>query len=267
MRQHRLANNVADGIDMRHVGAHFLIDVDEVALGYHDVGLVKGDADAVHAAANGDQYQVIDLRFPRRPFALKADFDSRFGRLGPDGLIRQCVPSLPSAGPASAIGIQKLRRPDSDRIRVIGATRRRVAGAKPNNESSPDSHFGPDVDCPAQCAHNVTYDRKPEPTASARGLGRKKRIEDMLEHPGRNPGSVISNQQSYIDARAQGPMRCGLCEGHRDLVENHREYALMLHRSHSVGAQIHNDLVELGRISQHVRVSGPQRRLELYAFG
>jgi hypothetical protein len=36
---------------------------------------------------------------------------------------------------------------------------------------------------------------------------------------------------------------------------------------HSIGAQIHDDLVELGCISQHVRLCSPQSHLELHSFG
>jgi hypothetical protein len=41
----------------------------------------------------------------------------------------------------------------------------------------------------------------------------------------------------------------------------------MLHRMHSVGAQIHYDLVEVGRMSQQVRRWGSQSHLEPYALG
>ena len=49
VRQHRLADDVADGEDVRHVGAHLLVDLDEAAVGHRDAGLVGADLLAVRA--------------------------------------------------------------------------------------------------------------------------------------------------------------------------------------------------------------------------
>ena len=62
-------------------------------------------------------------------------------------------------------------------------------------------------------------------------------------------------------------MRCGLRKRYRDLVKNHSKYAPMFHRSRSVGAQIHHELIDLGLISQYTHLFGPQICLQLYAFG
>src|SRR2546423_15374033 len=43
MRQHRLADDIADGVDVRHVGAHLIVGRDESAVGHHDAGLVGAD--------------------------------------------------------------------------------------------------------------------------------------------------------------------------------------------------------------------------------
>jgi hypothetical protein len=40
VRQHRLADDVADGEDVRHVGAHLHVHRDEAALADGDAGLV-----------------------------------------------------------------------------------------------------------------------------------------------------------------------------------------------------------------------------------
>jgi hypothetical protein len=41
--QHGLANDVADGEDVRHVGAHLDVDVDEASIGDGDTGFVGSD--------------------------------------------------------------------------------------------------------------------------------------------------------------------------------------------------------------------------------
>ena len=43
VRQHGLADDVADGKDMRHVGAHLDIDVDEAAIRHRHARFVGGD--------------------------------------------------------------------------------------------------------------------------------------------------------------------------------------------------------------------------------
>jgi hypothetical protein len=59
---------------------------------------------------------------------------------------------------------------------------RRATGAQPNGEGGSDSYLSCDVDCATQCAHNAAHARKPESAASARNIGRKECIEDLLEH-------------------------------------------------------------------------------------
>ncbi|OEZ92696.1 hypothetical protein JAB9_46260 [Janthinobacterium sp. HH107] len=76
VRQHRLADQVADGEDVRHVGAHLAVDFDEAAVGDVHAGLVGSDLLAVRAAAHGDEHQVVDLRCRCR--------GTRFGRFERD---------------------------------------------------------------------------------------------------------------------------------------------------------------------------------------
>ena len=49
VRQHRLADDVADREDVRHVGAHLHVDRDEAAVGHRHAGLVRADLLAVRA--------------------------------------------------------------------------------------------------------------------------------------------------------------------------------------------------------------------------
>ena len=65
VRQHRLADDVADGEDVRHVGAHLRVDGDEAAVGDGHAGLVGGDLLAVRRAAGGLQDHVVLDRLRR----------------------------------------------------------------------------------------------------------------------------------------------------------------------------------------------------------
>src|SRR5689334_21734484 len=86
VRQHRLAHDVADRKDMRHVGTHLPVDVDEAPVGHGDTGLVGADLLAIRASADRHQHEVVDLRSGRRLLALEADLDAGGGRLGADRL-------------------------------------------------------------------------------------------------------------------------------------------------------------------------------------
>jgi hypothetical protein len=60
VRQHRLADDVADRKDVRHVGAHLYIHRDEAPVGDRDAGLLGGDLPAIGGAAHGLQHQVVE---------------------------------------------------------------------------------------------------------------------------------------------------------------------------------------------------------------
>ncbi|OQC07498.1 MAG: hypothetical protein BWX79_01871 [Alphaproteobacteria bacterium ADurb.Bin100] len=61
VRQHGLADDVADGEDVGHVGAHLDVDVDEATVRDRHAGLVGSDLLAVGRAAHGLQHQVVEL--------------------------------------------------------------------------------------------------------------------------------------------------------------------------------------------------------------
>ena len=63
VREHRLANDVTDGENMRYVGAHLCIDVDEAALGHGYTCFFRADQQTIRRATNGDQYHVVALCF------------------------------------------------------------------------------------------------------------------------------------------------------------------------------------------------------------
>ena len=62
VREHGLAADVADRVDVRHVGAQLLVDRDVAALVDVDAGRLRVDLAAVGAAADRHQYGVEDLR-------------------------------------------------------------------------------------------------------------------------------------------------------------------------------------------------------------
>ncbi len=62
VRQHGLAHDVANGEDVRHVGAHLNVDVDEAAVGHSHACFFSGEFFAVGRAAHGLQHQVVHLR-------------------------------------------------------------------------------------------------------------------------------------------------------------------------------------------------------------
>ena len=67
MRQHRLADDVADGEDVRHVGPHLPVDGDVAALVDGDARSVRADARAVRTPPDGDQDRIERLGLWRRP--------------------------------------------------------------------------------------------------------------------------------------------------------------------------------------------------------
>ena len=66
MRQHRLADDVADGEDVRHVGAHLPVDRNVAALVDRDARGRGADAGAVGAPSDGDQHRVERFGASRR---------------------------------------------------------------------------------------------------------------------------------------------------------------------------------------------------------
>ena len=86
VREHRLTDDVADGVDVRHVGAHLRVGRNETAVADGHTGLVRADVPAVRAAAHREQHHVVGLRSRGRLLALEADVDRVLLRFGADGL-------------------------------------------------------------------------------------------------------------------------------------------------------------------------------------
>src|SRR5690606_3466446 len=82
VREHRLAYDVADREDVRHIRALLLIDFDEAALVDLDAGLLGCDLAPVRAAADRDEHATVGLRSARSLVALEVHSDT--GRAGLD---------------------------------------------------------------------------------------------------------------------------------------------------------------------------------------
>src|ERR1700733_13566180 len=63
MRQHGLADDVADGEDVRDVGAHLAVDSDVASLIDGDARSRRADARPIRASSDRDQYRVERLGF------------------------------------------------------------------------------------------------------------------------------------------------------------------------------------------------------------
>ena len=89
VRQHGLANDVADGEDVRDVGAHLDIDVDEATVRDGNTGLFCRDLLAVGCAPDRLQHQIVGLRCRRRTTLLgrrECHLNALRRGLGTDGL-------------------------------------------------------------------------------------------------------------------------------------------------------------------------------------
>ena len=81
MGEHRLADNIADGINMRHIGAHLLVHLDKAALGHGHAGFFGTNQFAVGRAAGGHQHRIVAQRLFGRVFTLEGDINTVFFRL------------------------------------------------------------------------------------------------------------------------------------------------------------------------------------------
>src|SRR5664279_928704 len=77
MRQHWLADNIANSKNMRHIGTHLFIHRDKTIFIYRYTRVFSADIFTVRATTNGNQDAVIDLRF-NCILAFKADMDAIF---------------------------------------------------------------------------------------------------------------------------------------------------------------------------------------------
>ena len=59
VRQHRIADDVTNGEDVRHIGTHLPIHQDETALADLDTGLLGADLAAVGRAPHRDQHAIV----------------------------------------------------------------------------------------------------------------------------------------------------------------------------------------------------------------
>ena len=78
VRQHRLADHIADGINVRHIGALLFIHFDKAAIGNDHTGFFRVNQLAVGRTAGGYQHQIVTLRLFRCFFAFESHINAVF---------------------------------------------------------------------------------------------------------------------------------------------------------------------------------------------
>ena len=89
VREHRLTNDVADGEDVGHIGAHLRIHVDESAFVNRHTSMLRADEQSVGGTSHCDQHHVVALWLSRRGGCVvgffKCDVDAVLTRLNCNG--------------------------------------------------------------------------------------------------------------------------------------------------------------------------------------
>ena len=80
VRQHRLADDIADSKDVRHVGAHLFVNADEAAIVNFHARFTCIEVFTVRYAADSDQHCVVTLRFRRCFFTFHGNVNTVFFR-------------------------------------------------------------------------------------------------------------------------------------------------------------------------------------------
>ena len=81
VRQHWLTDDVADSVDVRHVGAHLFVHFDEAAVSYGNTCFFGADEFAVRRTTGSHQYGIVTLWLFRRICTFKSNVNAVFFRL------------------------------------------------------------------------------------------------------------------------------------------------------------------------------------------
>ena len=76
VRQHRLANDIADGKNVWHVGAHLRVHIDEAAIRHHDTRTVRADFLAIRRTTDAHQHHVVAHGFFGCAFTFEGDINA-----------------------------------------------------------------------------------------------------------------------------------------------------------------------------------------------
>ena len=79
--QHRLTNDIADSVDVWHVGAHLFVHFDEATIGNGNTGFFCADEFAVRHTTGSYQYGIVTLWFFRRICTFEGNVNAVFFRL------------------------------------------------------------------------------------------------------------------------------------------------------------------------------------------
>ena len=79
--QHRLTDDIADGVDVRHVCTHLFVNFDEAAVSHSNTGFLSADQFAVRRTTGSYEYGIVTLWLFRRICAFKSNVNAVFFRL------------------------------------------------------------------------------------------------------------------------------------------------------------------------------------------
>ena len=179
VRQHRRRGDVADGEDVRHVGAHLLVDRNEAALGHLDPGELRADGLAVGHATDRHQHPLEHLR-GRRLVALEAD--------------AQPVRTAPRPGDLGVEQDLLVARPDA---RSSGRTR---SGSQPGI-SCPVSSTTLTLAPSASYTHAISSPMMPPPITSRppeNSGSSSAPVESMMRGSSGSPGSRTASEPAAM---------------------------------------------------------------------
>jgi len=104
--------------------------------------------------------------------------------------------------------------------------------------------------------HDAVDDGQPQPGAGALFLGGKKRVENSFEHFAAHPVAGVADGQPHIRPCLQVPGSALRLPVDFHLIEDDlQQPPLGSHRMRGIGAKIHEDLMNLNRVSQDETLS------------
>ncbi len=139
----------------------------------------------------------------------------------------------------------------------------RVAGAgKVDRERGAGARLAGDIDHATDRSHDAQDQRQAQSGTDVGFLGREEGIEDPGEDLGRDPGAFVGDLQHDPCTRCHRAGRGMLLLDELDGVERDGQPAPFRHGVHRVRAEVHQELMDLGRISLERGAVGAQPGLQ-----
>ena len=92
------------------------------------------------------------------------------------------------------------------------------------------------------------HGRQAEAGSAADGLGGEEGLENVLQRGGIHAVAGIAHGKTHMRPGHQGAVREGALAGHGDVFERNLDRAAPVHGLRRIGAEVHHDLLQLGRI-------------------